>query len=141
MKLCPTDKTIKEFSKFLPAEVAYQKEAQNENLYEYYDEEEESSEEEEKEEEEEKKNEQEAVAAIEEKKEGEKKEEDGESSGYGSEYYDEEGNFVWGKEGECWDWYYREDKEAYEKGERSLHHPGVMNPPMRKPMIEDGNES
>lgn len=40
VKLCPNDKTIAEFSKFLPAEVEAQKEAQNEGKDEYYDEEE-----------------------------------------------------------------------------------------------------
>eukprot|EP00350_Pseudokeronopsis_sp_OXSARD2_P008276 CAMPEP_0170556352 /NCGR_PEP_ID=MMETSP0211-20121228/16400_1 /TAXON_ID=311385 /ORGANISM="Pseudokeronopsis sp., Strain OXSARD2" /LENGTH=137 /DNA_ID=CAMNT_0010866637 /DNA_START=227 /DNA_END=642 /DNA_ORIENTATION=- len=74
----------------------------------------------------------------EEKKEGEEEEE--EDDGYPSEYYDEEGNFIWGKEGNDWDWYYKEDKEAYERGERSLHHPNVLNPP-QKPLVDDGNKS
>ena len=32
---------------------------------------------------------------------------------------------MWGKEGEDWDFYYKEDKEAYEKGESTL--PDVLN--------------
>ena len=31
---------------------------------------------------------------------------------YGEEDYDKEGRYIWGKEGEEWDFYYREDKEA-----------------------------
>lgn len=45
-----------------------------------------------------------------------------------SEYYDEEGNFIWGQEGNAWDWYYKEDKEAYENG-GGIHHPNALNPP------------
>jgi hypothetical protein len=46
-----------------------------------------------------------------------------------SEYYDEEGNFIWGQEGNEWDWYYKEDKEAFERGGGTIHHPNVLNPP------------
>lgn len=40
--------------------------------------------------------------------------------------YDEEGRYIWGKEGEDWEFYYQEDKEAYERGESTV--PEVMNP-------------
>lgn len=46
-----------------------------------------------------------------------------------SEYdsdYDEEGRYIWGKEGDDWEFYYQEDKEAYERGESTV--PEVMNP-------------
>lgn len=33
---------------------------------------------------------------------------------YDDQDYDEEGNYIWGEEGKEWDWYYKEDKEAYE---------------------------
>ena len=41
------------------------------------------------------------------------------------EDYDEEGKYIWGKEGDEWDWYYREDKEAHERGDPV--HPGLLN--------------
>ena len=39
---------------------------------------------------------------------------------------DSQGKPIWGKEGEDWDWYYKEDKEAYERGESTL--PPLLNP-------------
>ena len=41
-----------------------------------------------------------------------KPDEDEESSD--DENYDEEGRYIWGMEGEDWEFYYQEDKEAYE---------------------------
>ena len=35
---------------------------------------------------------------------------------YGSDY-DDEGKYIWGKEGEEWEWYYKEDKAAHEAGQ------------------------
>ena len=59
---------------------------------------------------------------------GDDKEEESEyeSDGYGEEDYDEEGKYIWGKEGDEWSWYHEEDKEAYENGETDIH-PEVMN--------------
>ena len=45
------------------------------------------------------------------------------------QYYDENGKYIWGKEGEDWEFYYQEDKEAFQRGDRSVH-PGVLNPPV-----------
>ena len=45
---------------------------------------------------------------------------------YDEEDYDEEGKYIWGKEGSDWDWYYQEDKLAYERGDPV--HPNTMNP-------------
>lgn len=42
--------------------------------------------------------------------------------------YDEQGKYVWGEEGKEWDYYYKEDKEANERGDPV--HPQVLNPPM-----------
>jgi len=42
------------------------------------------------------------------------------------ENYDEEGRFIWGKEGEDWEFYYEEDRIAYEKGESTV--PECLNP-------------
>ena len=44
---------------------------------------------------------------------------------YDSEY-DEEGNYIWGAEGDDWEFYYREDKESYERGESTVPEP--LNP-------------
>ena len=56
------------------------------------------------------------------KKDGEdESEEDSED-----ENYDEEGRFIWGKEGEDWEFYYEEDRIAYEKGESTV--PETLNP-------------
>ena len=52
----------------------------------------------------------------EEKKEGDEEEESDEDA-YGEEDYDAEGKYIWGNEVEEWNWYYREDKEAHERGE------------------------
>ena len=53
--------------------------------------------------------------------------EDENDDGYGEEDYDEEGRYKWGNEGADWDWYYREDKEAYERGDPM---PNTLNPPI-----------
>lgn len=37
-------------------------------------------------------------------------------SDYNPEYYDEEGKYIWGEEGEDWEFYDEEDKIAYEQG-------------------------
>lgn len=61
------------------------------------------------------------------KKDDEESEYEDEDDGYGEEDYDEEGKYKWGKEGNDWDWYYKEDKEAYERGEPM---PNTLNPPV-----------
>jgi hypothetical protein len=48
---------------------------------------------------------------VEKKAEGEESEES-----YNSEYYDDEGRYIWGKEGEDWEFYDEETKEEREKG-------------------------
>lgn len=61
---------------------------------------------------------------------GDKKEDseyEDEDEGYGEEDYDEEGRYKWGQEGGDWDWYYREDKEAHERGDPM---PNTLNPPV-----------
>ena len=40
--------------------------------------------------------------------------------------YDEEGRYIWGAEGEDWEFYYQEDKEAYEAGLSTV--PECLNP-------------
>ena len=40
--------------------------------------------------------------------------------------YDEEGRYIWGAEGDDWEFYYQEDKEAYEQGLSTV--PEVLNP-------------
>ena len=57
--------------------------------------------------------------------EEEKKEDEDDEDEYDSDY-DEEGRYIWGQEGEDWEFYYQEDKEAYERGESTV--PEVMNP-------------
>ena len=57
--------------------------------------------------------------------EEEKKDPDDDSNEYDSDY-DEEGRYIWGQEGEDWEFYYQEDKEAYERGESTV--PEVLNP-------------
>ena len=42
--------------------------------------------------------------------------EESEEDSYNEEYYDEQGKYIWGKEGEDWEFYDQEDKECYEKG-------------------------
>ena len=56
----------------------------------------------------------------------EEKKEDEESEEDSDENYDEEGRFIWGKEGEDWEFYYEEDRIAYEKGESTV--PETLNP-------------
>ena len=69
------------------------------------------------------------VAGEEKKKsgDGEQSEYEDEDDGYGEEDYDEEGKYKWGNEGNDWDWYYKEDKEAYERGDPM---PNTLNPPV-----------
>ena len=57
--------------------------------------------------------------------EEEKKEQIDEENEYDSDY-DEEGRYIWGIEGEDWEFYYQEDKEAYERGESTV--PETLNP-------------
>jgi len=40
--------------------------------------------------------------------------------------YDSEGNYKWGKEGEDWDFYYEEDRQAHLRGESTVPEP--LNP-------------
>ena len=40
--------------------------------------------------------------------------------------YDEEGRYIWGAEGDDWEFYYQEDKEAYEAGQSTV--PETLNP-------------
>ena len=47
---------------------------------------------------------------------------------YDPDDYDENGNYIWGKEGDDWDFYYEEDKLAFERGESTVSN--VMNPEM-----------
>ena len=42
------------------------------------------------------------------------------------EDYDEEGRYIWGKEGEDWEFYYEEDRLAYEQGLSTV--PETLNP-------------
>ena len=145
----PGDPVMQEFSKYLPTEAKAQKDAANEYGDEYYDEEEQKKEEAEeeaaygKEEDEEEEvpadtttqvpvegGQEGAVKTVEEEKkggEGEHSEYEDEDEGYGEEDYDEEGKYKWGKEGEDFEWYYREDKEAYERGDLM---PNTLNPPV-----------
>jgi hypothetical protein len=144
----PGDPVITEFSKFLPAEALAQKNAANDYGDEYYDEEDEGKdkaaekEEEEEEEPEEEEPEEPTEATTTEKPSaseetvpttgatGDKKEDseyEDEDDGYGEEDYDEEGRYKWGQEGGDWDWYYKEDKEAYERGDPM---PNTLNPPV-----------
>ena len=46
-------------------------------------------------------------------------------SEYDSEY-DEQGRYIWGKEGDDWEFYYDEDKIAYELGQSTV--PETLNP-------------
>ncbi len=62
-----------------------------------------------------------------EEKKGDENSEYEEEDGYGEEDYDEEGRYKWGQEGADWDWYYKEDKEAYERGDPM---PNTLNPPV-----------
>ena len=51
--------------------------------------------------------------------------EEEDSEEYDSEY-DEEGRYIWGVEGEDWEFYYEEDKLAYEQGLSTV--PETLNP-------------
>ncbi len=68
-------------------------------------------------------------AGKEEAKEGEEEESEYDEEAYGEEDYDEEGKYIWGKEGAEWDYYYKEDKEANERGDPI--HPDVINQGMQ----------
>lgn len=52
-------------------------------------------------------------------------EDDGKDFEYDSDY-DEQGKYIWGDEGEDWDFYYDEDKEAFELGLPTVPEP--LNP-------------
>ncbi len=54
------------------------------------------------------------------------KKDEEEDSDYNSEYYDEQGRYIWGEEGTDWEFYDDEDKEAYEKGLSVV--PETLNP-------------
>ena len=139
LKLNPKDALIKEFSALLPDEVAAQKEAMGDGEDEYYDDEEEDEEEDAKEDAKEDEHEDEPEAEDqpaqqdaeevkndnEEAKNGAEEESEYDEEAYGEEDYDEEGRYIWGKEGDEWDWYYKEDKEAHERGDPI--HPSVIN--------------
>lgn len=57
---------------------------------------------------------------------GQKAQEDGENSEYYDSDYDEQGKYIWGKEHDDWEFYYDEDKEAYELGLSTV--PETLNP-------------
>lgn len=142
----PKDPVIQEFSKYLPSEALAQKHAANDYGDEYYDDEEgDEKEEDEKEEDEEQDKAEEPVTQeqpdeiatqVDAGKAGAENEnseyEDENDDGYGEEDYDAEGRYKWGNEGADWDWYYREDKEAYERGDMVM--PNTLNPPI---MVDD----
>ena len=65
------------------------------------------------------------ASAEEEKKEGEDDDDENMDDEYDSDY-DEEGRYIWGAEGEDWEFYYQEDKEAYEAGLSTV--PECLNP-------------
>lgn len=155
LRRLPGDPVIAEFSKYLPTEALAQKRALNGEPAEdggaaedYYDEEEEPAAEKEedydKEEPEEPEEKEEEAAGEDQQAEvvkegtkpeggdekragGENSEYEEEDDGYGEEDYDEEGRYKWGQEGADWDWYYKEDKEAYERGDPM---PNTLNPPV-----------
>ena len=123
-KLIPGDPIMKEFAALLPEKAADQEDVMRNNGDEeeygdeYYDEEEDGDAEEPEEEVEEA----EAIPETTDKTtfaataiEDEKKDEDDEDDESDSDY-DEEGNYIWGAENDDWEFYYKEDKEAYEKG-------------------------
>lgn len=65
----------------------------------------------------------------EEKKEGADGEESEDSyDSYDPDEYDENGNYIWGKEGDDWEFYYEEDKQAFENGESTVSN--CLNPEM-----------
>ena len=73
----------------------------------------------------------EGASDEEEKKEGEEERKEGEEETKEEEFeydsdYDEEGRYIWGEENEDWEFYYQEDKEAYEAGLSTV--PECMNP-------------
>jgi len=81
----------------------------------------------------------EKAAAMEENKDGQKAEE---SDEYYDSDYDEQGRYIWGKEGEEWEFYYEEDKEAYELGLSTV--PETLNPtalPQDDRLVHDLNHA
>ena len=59
----------------------------------------------------------------------EEKSEDSDSyDSYDPDDFDENGNYIWGKEGEDWEFYYDEDRVAFENGESTVSN--VLNPDM-----------
>merc|ERR1740139_562088 len=127
LKLIPKDPVIKEFSKFLPTEIEYQRDAEleaKENEIEYYGEEESEESDPDDDYGEEKM----LADKGETTEEKEKKEEEAmvtDGSEYDSEY-DEQGRYIWGNEGNDWEFYYDEDKIAYELGQSTV--PETLNP-------------
>jgi hypothetical protein len=61
-------------------------------------------------------------------KEAEQKSESSYDSEYDPEDFDDNGNYIWGKEGEDWEFYYDEDRVAFENGESTVSN--VLNPDM-----------
>lgn len=140
LKRCPNDPVIEEFGDLLPDEVETQKynekvEADEQEEYEYEDEEEEESESSELSELSDEKDDEDkgstttATTKQEQPKEEEKKGDDTkkeveEEKSYSSDSdYDSDGKYIWGKEGDDWEFYYEEDKIAWEKGDYSMPDP------------------
>lgn len=138
--MVPNDATIKAFAGYLPAEAEYQEEVMNEEadaeVSEYYDEEEDAADSNSDE-----NNDQPDSAANGDattqadtnmseagtnKPEEEKKHSDDDSENEYDSDYDEEGRYIWGAENEDWEFYYQEDKEAYEAGLSTV--PECLNP-------------
>lgn len=144
VKLCPKDETIKAFSQFLPAEAEEQRVEQQAaaNEASEYESEDDEDEKDDDDDEEENKEEQKDTQEVDAdgnpiNKEDEAAEEvdadgnpiakkDGDESEYESENYDDEGKYKWGDEGEDWEFYDQEDKDAYEQGTNKMFEP--MNP-------------
>ena len=145
--MVPNDATIKAFAKFLPTEAAHQEavmqeeQGADEGEESYYDEEDDGEEAEEEDEEmagaaatgqDSEANAEASTQAESQANEGgaqggngEEDKDSEESDEYDSDY-DDEGRYIWGQEGEDWEFYYQEDKQAYERGESTV--PEVMNP-------------
>jgi hypothetical protein len=47
---------------------------------------------------------------------------------YDPDEYDDNGQYIWGKEGDDWEFYYDEDKQAFENGESTVSN--CLNPEM-----------
>lgn len=134
--MVPNDATIKAFAGYLPAEAEYQEEVMNEEAdeeaSEYYDEEEAAPSSNSDDD-----NDQQDPAANTDggdastqadtnKPEEEKKHSDDDSENEYDSDYDEEGRYIWGAENDDWEFYYKEDKEAYEAGQSTV--PECLNP-------------